>query len=163
MKGISPIIATILLIVMTVAIAGLMYAWLSGMFSSLTGATSSQVAQATQITNFDVPQIYVSTTSNSINAIIYNAGNVPINTNNLIITAEEYYASNATYDGNTDSCTATVTSGISPIPSGQQATLLLTCTGPVSSIVNNWNTGDYYYLFTFTYNGVSVQATLPVH
>ncbi|MFP3132401.1 MAG: archaellin/type IV pilin N-terminal domain-containing protein, partial [Candidatus Nanopusillus sp.] len=60
MKGISPIIATILLIVMTVAIAGLMYAWLSGMFSSLTGATSNQVAQATQVTNFNVPQIYVS-------------------------------------------------------------------------------------------------------
>jgi len=156
MKGISPIIATILLIVMTVAIAGLMYAWLSGMFSSLTGATSNQVAQATQVTNFNVPQIYIS--GGKISAIIYNGGNVPINNNTLIITAEEYYASNATYDGNTDSCTASV-SGTNPIPAGQQAILSLSCSGPVN-IVNDWGTGDYYYVFTFTYNGVSVQATL---
>jgi len=163
MKGISPIIATILLIVMTVAIAGLMYAWLSGMFSSLTTSTSQQVNQVTQSVIFSISQIYVSTATNSINAIIYNGGNVPINNNTLIITAEEYYASNATYDGNTDSCTASVMSGTSPIPSGQQAILSLTCTGPISSIINNWNTGDYYYIFTFTYNGVSVQATLAAH
>ena len=157
MKGISPIIATILLIVMTVAIAGLMYAWLSGMFSSLTGATSNQLIQSTQVTSFNIPQIYVS--SGTIYAIIFNSGNVPINNNTLIITAAEYYASNATYDGNTDSCTAAV-SGTNPIPAGQDATLSLSCSGPVSSIVNDWETGDYYYVFTFTYNGVSVQATL---
>ena len=160
MKGISPIIATILLIVMTVAIAGLMYAWLSGMFSSLTQSTSSQVIQATQVTTFSVPQIYVS--SGSIYAIIYNNGNVPINNNTLIITAEEYYASNATYDGNTDSCTASVVSGRSPIPSGQQATLLLSCSGPVN-IINDWSTASYYYVFTFTYNGISIQATLATY
>ena len=157
MKGISPIIATILLIVMTVAIAGLMYAWLSGLFSSLTGATSSQVTQATQITSFSVPQVFVS--SGNIYAIIYNNGNVPINNNTIIITAEEYYASNATYDGNTDSCTASVLSGKSPIPPGQQATLLLSCSGPVN-IINDWSTANYYYVFTFTYNGISIQATL---
>jgi len=156
MKGISPIIATILLIVMTVAIAGLMYAWLVGLFNPLTQAASNQAVQATQVTNFNVPQIYVS--GGSISAIIYNGGNVPINNNTLIITAEEYYASNATYDGNTDSCTAAV-SGTNPIPSGEQATLSLTCSGPVN-IVSNWGTGDYYYVFTFTYNGISVQATL---
>ena len=157
MKGISPIIATILLIVMTVAIAGLMYAWLSGMFSSLTGATSNQVAQATQVTNFNVPQIYIS--GGKISAIIYNGGNVPIDNNALKIIVQEYYASNATYDGNADSCTASVVSGNSPIPSNQQATLLLSCSGSVN-IVNDWSTGDYYYVFTFSYKGVSVQATL---
>jgi len=157
MKGISPIIATILLIVMTVAIAGLMYAWLSGMFSSLTTSASQQITPITQVTSFSVPQIYIS--NNSIYAIIYNNGNVPINNNTLIITAAEYYASNATYDGNTDSCTASVVNGNSPIPSGLQATLLLSCSGPVN-ITKNWNTGNYYYIFTFTYNGISVQATL---
>jgi len=160
MKGISPIIATILLIVMTVAIAGLMYAWLSGLFSSLTGATSSQVTQATQITSFSVPQVFVS--SGNIYAIIYNNGNVPINNNTLIVTGAEYYASNATYDGNTDSCTASVANGNSPVPSGQQATLLLSCSGPVN-IASNWNTGNYYYIFTFTYNGISIQSTLAAH
>jgi len=160
MKGISPIIATILLIVMTVAIAGLMYAWLSGMFSSLTGSTSQQVIQVLQTPSFSVAQIYVS--SGNIYAILYNNGNVPINNNTLTITAQEYYASNSTYDGNTDTCTATVTSGQSPIPSGQQATLSLSCSGPVN-IVNNWNTGNYYYVFTFTYNGVAVEAKLAAH
>ena len=157
MKGISPIIATILLIVMTVAIAGLMYAWLSGMFSTLTNTAQHQVVQSTQVTSFDVSNIYVS--SGNIYAVIYNNGNVPINVNAMSIIAQEYYASNGTYDGNTDTCTASVTSGQSPIPSNQQATLLLSCSGPVN-IVNNWNTGDYEYSFTFTYNGVSVQATL---
>jgi flagellin-like protein len=158
MKGISPIIATILLIVMTVAIAGLMYAWLSGMFSSLTQTTSGQVAQATQITSFNVPQVYIST--GNIYAILYNNGNVPISNNTLIITVAEYYASNATYDGNTDSCTASIVGGNSVVPPGRQATLLLSCSGPVN-IINDWSTADYYYIFTFTYNGVSVQATLP--
>jgi flagellin-like protein len=153
MKGISPIIATILLIVMTVAIAGLMYAWLSGLFSSLTQTTSGQVAQATQITSFNVPKIFVS--NGNIYAIIYNNGNVPINVNNITITAAEYYASNNTYDGNTYLCSAS--SGI--IASGQQNTVTLSCNP--SSLITNWNSGIYYYLFTFVYNGVSVQATLP--
>jgi len=158
MKGISPIIATILLIVMTIAIAGLMYSWMVGLFNPLTQTASNQVVQVTQVTSFSVSQIYIS--NSSIYAIIYNSGNVPINNNTLIITAAEYYASNATYDGNTDSCTASVVNGNSPVPSGQQATLLLSCSGPVN-IVNNWNTGNYRYVFTFTYNGVSVQAVLP--
>jgi flagellin-like protein len=152
MKGISPIIATILLIVMTVAIAGLMYAWLSGMFSALTTSTSQQVTQATQVTSFSVPQIFVS--NGNIYAILYNNGNVPINTNNLTITAQEFWASNNTYDGTTYICSAS--SGI--IASGQQNTITLSCNP--SSLITNWNSRIYYYLFTFVYNGVSVQATL---
>jgi FlaG/FlaF family flagellin (archaellin) len=144
---------------MTVAIAGLMYAWLSGMFSSLTQSTSNQINQVTQVTSFSISDMYVS--NGNIYAVIYNGGNIPINSNALNIIAQEYYASNSTYDGNTDTCTATVTSGQSPIPSGQQATLSLSCSGPVN-IVNDWNTGNYYYVFTFTYNGISVEAKLPV-
>jgi hypothetical protein len=143
---------------MTVAIAGLMYAWLVGLFNPLTQAASGQAAQATQVTSFNVPQIYIS--NGNIYAIIFNNGNVPINNNTLTITAAEYYASNATYDGNTDSCTASVVSGNTPVPANQQATLLLSCSGPVN-IISNWNTGDYRYVFTFTYNGVSIQAVLP--
>jgi len=157
MKGISPIIATILLIVMTVAIAGLMYAWLSGMFSSLTQSTSNQVNQVTHTVSFSISNMYVS--NGNIYAVIYNSGNVPINNNTLNIIAQEYYASNSTYDGHTDTCTASLTNGNTVIPSGQQATLLLSCSGPVN-IVDDWNTGNYYYVFTFTYNGVSAQETL---
>ena len=154
MKGISPIIATILLIVMTVAIAGLMYAWLSGMFSSLTGATSSQIVQATQVTNFDVPQIYIS--GGTISAVIYNAGTVPINTNNLTITAQEFWASNDTYDGTTYTCSAS--SAI--ITPNQQNTITLSCNP--SNLITKWSSGLYYYSFTFIYNGVSVQAPLSL-
>jgi hypothetical protein len=142
---------------MTVAIAGLMYAWLVGLFNPLTQSTSNQVIQATQTVSFSVSNIYIS--SGNIYAILYNGGNVPINNNALSIIVQEYYASNSTYDGSTDSCTASVVSGNSPIPPGQQATLLLSCSGPVN-IVNDWSTGDYYYVFAFSYKGVSVQATL---
>ena len=43
MKSISPIIATILLIVITVAIAGLFYAFTTGLFDSLTQSSSQQI------------------------------------------------------------------------------------------------------------------------
>ena len=153
MKGISPIIATILLIVMTVAIAGLMYAWLSGTFSSLTTSTSQQIARATQVTSFSVSQIFVS--NGNIYAIIYNNGNVPITTNNLTITAQEFWYSNNTYDGTTYLCSAS--SAI--IASGQENTMTLSCNP--TSLITQWSSGIYYYLFTFVYNGVAVQATLP--
>ena len=153
MKGISPIIATILLIVMTVAIAGLMYAWLSGMFSSLTTSTSQQVNQVTQTVIFTVSQIYV--TNGNIYAVIYNSGAVPINTNNLTITAEEYWTSNNTYDGITYTCS----SSSAIITSNQQNTLTLSCNP--TGLITKWGSGLYSYFFTFIYNGVSVQATLP--
>jgi flagellin-like protein len=152
MKGISPIIATILLIVMTVAIAGLMYAWLSGMFSSLTGATSQQVSGVTQVVSFSVPQLYVS--GGNIYAILYNSGNVPINTANLTIVAQEYWATNSTYTLTTYTCSAS--SAI--ITPGQQTTLTLSCNP--TDLTTRWSSGIYYYVFTFTYSGISVQATL---
>jgi flagellin-like protein len=152
MKGISPIIATILLIVMTVAIAGLMYAWLSGMFSSLTGATSQQVSGVTQVVSFSVPQLYVS--GGNIYAILYNSGNVPINTANLTIVAQEYWATNSTYTLTTYTCSAS--SAI--ITPGQQTTLTLSCNP--TGLTTRWSSGIYYYVFTFTYSGISVQATL---
>jgi flagellin-like protein len=152
MKGISPIIATILLIVMTVAIAGLMYAWLSGMFSSLTGATSQQIIQATQTVSFTVSQLYVS--GSNIYAILYNSGNVPINTANLTIVAQEYWAANNTYTLTTYTCSAS--SAI--ITPGQQATLTLSCNP--TGLTTRWSSGIYYYVFTFTYNGIPAQARL---
>ncbi|MDT7891014.1 MAG: archaellin/type IV pilin N-terminal domain-containing protein [Candidatus Nanopusillus sp.] len=152
MKGISPIIATILLIVMTVAIAGLMYAWLSGMFSTLTTTTSQQVSQVTQTVSFSVSQLYVS--GSNIYAILYNRGNVPINTANLTIVAQEYWATNSTYTLTTYNCSAS--SAI--IAPGQQSTLTLSCNP--TGLTTRWSSGIYYYVFTFTYSGISIQATL---
>jgi len=152
MKGISPIIATILLIVMTVAIAGLMYAWLSGMFSSLTTATSQQLIQTTQTVSFSVSQLYVS--GDNIYAILYNRGSVPINTANLTIVAQEYWAANSTYTLNTYTCS---TSSAIIIP-GQQNTITLSCNP--TGLITRWSSGIYYYVFTFTYSGISAQARL---
>jgi len=50
MKSISPIIATILIIVITVAIAGIFYAFTSGTFGSLTQSSSQQIQQQSKIT-----------------------------------------------------------------------------------------------------------------
>ncbi len=152
MKGISPIIATILLIVMTVAIAGLMYAWLSGMFSTLTTTTSQQVNEVTQRVSFTVPQLYVS--GGNIHAIVHNRGDVPINTANLTVIAQEYWASNNTHTLTTYTCSASSTI----ITPGQQATLTLSCNP--AGLVTRWSSRMHYYVFTFTYNGISAQATL---
>jgi len=152
MKGISPIIATILLIVMTVAIAGLMYALLSGMFSTLTTTTSQQISGATQIVSFSVPQLYVS--GSNIFAILYNSGNVPINTANMTVVAQEYWAANSTYTLTTYTCSVS----LATIIPGQQSTLTLSCSP--TGLVTRWNSGLYYYVFTFTYSGISVQTTL---
>ncbi|MGC9133082.1 MAG: archaellin/type IV pilin N-terminal domain-containing protein [Nanopusillaceae archaeon] len=176
MKGISPIIATILLIVMTVAIAGLMYAWLMGLFGSLTTASSNQASQATQIVSFTVPQVYSTNVSGTpyIVATVYNNGNVPIvNSSSLTIIAQEYYTANQTFDGVTYNCVVANTSSLNipisstyTILSGSQGTWVLDCT----SSTNNYNDSSIYYnsvisknnyyVFTFTYHGVSVQATL---
>jgi len=152
MKGISPIIATILLIVMTVAIAGLMYAWMSGMFSSITSTTQQQLVGSTQIVSFNVPQIYVS--SGNIYVVLHNKGNVPINTANLTIVAREYWAANNTYTLTTYTCSAS--SAI--ITPNQQGTLTLSCNP--AGLTTKWGSGIYYYVFTFTYSGISAEATL---
>ncbi|MFZ8801136.1 MAG: archaellin/type IV pilin N-terminal domain-containing protein [Candidatus Nanopusillus sp.] len=153
MKSISPIIATILLIVMTVAIAGLMYAWLSGVFSTLTTSTSQQISGVTQAVSFRVPQLYVS--GGNVHAILYNSGNVPINTANLTIIAQEYWSANNTYTLTTYTCSAP--SAI--IAPGQQSTLTLSCNP--TGLVTRWSSRIYHYVFTFTYSGISVQMTLP--
>ncbi|BBL45470.1 hypothetical protein MJ1_0302 [Nanobdella aerobiophila] len=80
MRSISPIIATILIIVITVAIAGLTYAFLSGLFSGLTSSTSNQVSRQSQYISFSITNSYCS--NNILYIDIYNNGNVPIVINN---------------------------------------------------------------------------------
>ena len=60
MKSISPIVATILIIVITVAIAGIFYAFTSGLFGSLTQSSSQQIQQQSQITSFTISNVYCS-------------------------------------------------------------------------------------------------------
>ena len=81
-RSISPIIATILIIVITVAIAGIFYAFTFCMFGSLTQSTSQQIQQQSQMISFQIVNTYCS--NNKLYLIIYNNGNIPININRTI-------------------------------------------------------------------------------
>jgi len=78
-RSVSPIIATILLIIMTVGIAALMYTWMSGMLTQLTAQTGQQILQSTA---FDFSVAPVGTTPSGSNLIftvsIRNTGSVNI-------------------------------------------------------------------------------------
>lgn len=154
MKGISPIIATILLIVMTVAIAGLLYAWMQGLFNTLTNNANQGATKLTQITSFYISQVYAN--SGNLYAIIYNNGQVPIVESNIQGVAQEYYTANDSFDGNTYTCTSASTGTIAP---GTQAIVQLNCQS-TSTIISNVQSGNYYYVFTLSYNGVAGSATL---
>ena len=81
-RSISPIIASILIIVITVAIAGIFYAFTSGMFGSLTQSSSQQIQQQSQMVSFQITNLYCF--NNELYLIIYNNGNVPIDINKAI-------------------------------------------------------------------------------
>ena len=93
-RSISPIIASILIIVITVAIAGIFYAFTSGMFGSLTQSTSQQIQQQSQMVSFQIVNAYCS--NNTLYLIIYNNGNVPIDINRSIISDNNQNAYNTT-------------------------------------------------------------------
>jgi FlaG/FlaF family flagellin (archaellin) len=78
-RSISPIVASILIIVITVAIALILYAFTSGMFGSLTQSSSQQIQQQSQMVSFQISNIFCS--NNILYFNIYNKGNIPININ----------------------------------------------------------------------------------
>jgi len=86
MKGISPIIATILLIIMTVGIAALMYTWMSGMMNQLTTQTSQQIIQQTAI-DFKLTQVGVNSASGAFIVTITNTGSATIDTTRVGVLA----------------------------------------------------------------------------
>jgi len=83
MKSISPIIASILIIVITVAIAGIFYAFTSGIFGSLSSSSNNLVNQQSKVISFTINNVYCS--NNILYFNIYNNGNILININNSII------------------------------------------------------------------------------
>ncbi|MFP3132063.1 MAG: archaellin/type IV pilin N-terminal domain-containing protein, partial [Candidatus Nanopusillus sp.] len=89
MKSISPIVASILIIVITVAIAGLFYAFTSGIFGSLSSSSNNLVNQQSKVISFTINNIYCS--NNILYFNIYNKGNIPININNSQIIFTDNY------------------------------------------------------------------------
>jgi archaeal flagellin N-terminal-like domain len=102
MKSISPIIGTILIIVITVAIAGLFYAFTSGMFSSLTSSSNNLVNQQSKIISFTINNVYCS--NNIVYFDIYNNGNIPININNSQIIFTDNNGNTILINGNNIVC-----------------------------------------------------------
>jgi len=102
MKSISPIIASILIIVITVAIAGLFYAFTSGIFGSLSSSSNNLVNQQSQITSFVINNVYCS--NNILYFNIYNKGNIPININNSQIIFTDNYGNTISVNGSNIIC-----------------------------------------------------------
>ncbi len=171
MRGISPIIATILLIVMTVAIAGLMYAWLTGLFGSLTAASQQQVQQATQVVSYSLSylnmyKVNISNTTNitNVSLIIFNSGNTPIQVDINVFTVVGtlyYYGNNsqiAAYPANKTSLGGGCSG--SAVPPGQQCILNITFNdnGAIYDYVVQNRTA--YLVVRTAYRGVVQQVTV---
>ncbi|MFP3317217.1 MAG: archaellin/type IV pilin N-terminal domain-containing protein [Candidatus Nanopusillus sp.] len=143
MKSISPIIASILIIVITVAIAGIFYAFTSGMFGSLTQSSSQQIQQQSQITSFTINTIYCS--NNILYFDIYNKGNIPININNSQIIFTDNYGNTISVNGSNIIC-----NNRNIIPSGSNS---------LCYIINNYfcyySYTDYIKSTNFVYNGIN--------
>ena len=142
MKTISPIIATILLIVMVVAIAGLIYAWLIGLFNPLTQSSSQQIQQQSQYTSFEISNVYCS--NNIIYFNIYNNGNIPININNSQILFTDNNGNIISINGSNIIC-----NNGNIIPSGGNS---------LCYIINNscyYNYTNYIQSMNIIYNGIN--------
>jgi len=142
MKSISPIIATILIIVITVAIAGLFYAFISGMFSSLTSSSNNLVNQQSQIISFVINNIYCS--NNILYFYIYNKGNIPININNSQIIFTDNNGNTISVNGNNIIC--------------NNGNIINIGSNSLCYIINAfcyYNYTDYIKTTNFVYNGIS--------
>jgi len=142
-RSISPIVASILIIVITVAIAGIFYAFTSGIFGSLTQSSSQQIQQQSQIISFTINNIYCS--NNIVYFNIYNNGNIPINMDNSQIIFTDNYGNTISINGSNVIC-----KNGDIIPSGSSELCYL-----------NWYYSCYYnytnYIksINFIFNGIS--------
>lgn len=153
MKGISPIIATILLIVMTVGISALMYGWLSGMFATLQGSTETQIVQQMQRVDFSIPNAYLNTNNiQQIIAVVYNSGDVVIDSNKFSASASVYEKGG----GLKETVACTPSGPIIPIKN--QATVTFTC--PYTTIKSLSDLQIYYITLTVTYANAKRTATI---
>jgi len=142
MKSISPIIATILIIVMTVAIAGIFYAFTSGIFSSLTQSSSQQIQQQSQIISFTINNVYCS--NNIVYFNIYNNGNIPIDINNSQIIFTDNNGNIISINGSNIMC-----NNGNIIPSGSNSLCYI-----IKSLCY-YSYTDYIKSMNFVYNGIS--------
>jgi len=151
-RGVSPIIATILLIIMTVGIAALMYTWMSGLLTQLTTQSAQQIIQQTAI-DFKLTPVSVSGVSSDANklnftVIITNTGNAKIdNSLNILIFADVYRKISPGTPLETCSCEEPTISSLNP-GAAQQYNIICTCKE------NRSDRTTYYYVLKVTIGNV---------
>jgi len=153
-RGVSPIIATILLIIMTVGIAALMYTWMSGMLTQLTAQTGQQILQSTAF-DFSVAPVGAQNGGNTFQVSVRNTGSVNIDFSKTPMAASVTVYSRTNPElGVVDQKTCTAdTTGKSPLNVGQSQTYTITCSG----ITINMN--QYYYVVRITIGSVAKDVT----
>jgi len=142
MKSISPIIASILIIVITVAIAGLFYAFTSGIFNSITSSSNNLVNQQSQIISFTINNVYCS--NNILYFDIYNNGNIPININNSQIIFTDNNGNTISVNGSNIIC--------------NNGNIINIGSSELCYIINAfcyYNDIDYIKTTNFVYNGIN--------
>jgi flagellin-like protein len=142
MKSISPIIASILIIVITVAIAGIFYAFTSGMFGSITSSSSQQIQQRSQIISFTINNVYCS--NNILYFNIYNNGNIPININNSEIIFTDNNGNTISINGSNIIC--------------NNGNIISIGSNSLCYVINNpcyYNDTNYIKSMNFIYNGIN--------
>jgi len=152
-RGISPIIATILLIIMTVGIAALVYTWMSGMLAQLTTQASQQILQQTSF-NFAVNGIYFDNSSATFIVAITNTGSVKINSDvtNPVITVTAYNKLQPGTPLQTVSCS--VANGTIVLNPGQTLIYHINCNGLTYRDIT-----QYYYVLLISMGGLTQQVT----
>ena len=142
MKSISPIIASILIIVITVAIAGIFYAFTSGIFGSLSSSSNNLVNQQSQIISFTINNVYCS--NNILYFDIYNKGNIPININNSQIIFTDNNGNTISINGSNIIC--------------NNGNIINIGSNSLCYIINNicyYNYVDYVKNTNFVFNGIN--------
>ena len=150
-KAITPVIAVILLIVMTVGIAAFTFIWMQNFVQGLQQQTQEQ-AQQLQRPQFTITYATADNGANSVKVIVSNIGSIPIQADDIKFNIEAYYKANQTYAKavavNKDGCKGTLN------PNEDTD-----CTVNLDS-GNTVNLTTYYYIITAAYRGTTVSYTL---
>jgi flagellin-like protein len=147
-RGISPIIATLLLIAIAVAAAVVTYSWVMGMIA--TQSAQSQTAIRIDIVQFD------STNGAIVYVTVRNSGAVPATIDKIYITALNTTAAVDTLSY--ASASAGHFSGSSAtVPVG--STIKFTCTLTTTTPIGSFTTGQPYNIEVMTNTGLYAEGT----
>ncbi len=80
MKGLSPLVSTILLIALTVSTAGIVTTWLTTLAKEQTASIGNKTTTAIDCTsaNIDIKDVYIDMSANMSRVIVWNSGQINI-------------------------------------------------------------------------------------